>query len=314
MRERAQEAGALTVSPLTEVLGIDVEHGRVRRVRTTRGDIEAEVVVIACGVWSPRIARMAGRDDPAHAGGAPDDRRRAGAALRRRQVAHRLPDRARHGHQHVRAPGRRAGSRSARTPTARSCTTPTRSPRSRRRRSRRPSCPFTQADFDPQMEDALELMPEIVGDESRRREVRDQRPALADARRPAAPRRDARGQGPLVVRRRVGEGGAGHRRGRRRVDDPRRVRDRPALVRHLEASGITRRPAPTSGRARPRGSTRPTASSTRASSGGRTATFACLRSTRASASSAPSSSRRPAGSGRSGTSRTRRSSRSTPTG
>ena len=34
MRERAQEAGALTVSPLTEVLGIDVEHGRVRRVRT----------------------------------------------------------------------------------------------------------------------------------------------------------------------------------------------------------------------------------------------------------------------------------------
>ena len=140
MRERAQEAGALTVSPLTEVLGIDVEHGRVRRVRTTRGDIEAEVVVIACGVWSPRIARMAGRDDPAHAGGAPDDRRRAGAALRRRQVAHRLPDRARHGHQHVRAPGRRAGSRSARTPTARSCTTPRRSPRSRRRRSRRPSC------------------------------------------------------------------------------------------------------------------------------------------------------------------------------
>ena len=31
-----------------------------------------------------------------------------------------------------------------------------------------------------------------------RREVRDQRPALADARRPAAPRRDARGEGPLV--------------------------------------------------------------------------------------------------------------------
>ena len=42
-------------SPLanTELLGIDVERGRVRRVRTTRGDIETEIVVIACGVWSP---------------------------------------------------------------------------------------------------------------------------------------------------------------------------------------------------------------------------------------------------------------------
>ncbi len=53
MRERAVAAGALTVSANTEVLGIDVERGRVRRVRTTRGDIETEVVVIACGVWSP---------------------------------------------------------------------------------------------------------------------------------------------------------------------------------------------------------------------------------------------------------------------
>ena len=56
MRERAQELGALTVSANTEVLGIDVERGRVRRVRTTRGDVEAEVVIVACGVWSPMIA------------------------------------------------------------------------------------------------------------------------------------------------------------------------------------------------------------------------------------------------------------------
>ena len=39
MREGASEAGALTVSANTEVLGIDVEHGRVARVRTTRGMI-----------------------------------------------------------------------------------------------------------------------------------------------------------------------------------------------------------------------------------------------------------------------------------
>ena len=64
MRERAQESGALTVAANTEVLGIDVEHGRVTRLRTTRGDVEAGIVVIACGVWSPRLARMAGASIP----------------------------------------------------------------------------------------------------------------------------------------------------------------------------------------------------------------------------------------------------------
>jgi glycine cleavage system aminomethyltransferase T/glycine/D-amino acid oxidase-like deaminating enzyme len=60
MRERALELGALTVVPNVEVTGLDVEDGRIRRVRTDRGDIEAEYVVIACGVWSPKIADMAG--------------------------------------------------------------------------------------------------------------------------------------------------------------------------------------------------------------------------------------------------------------
>ena len=63
MREGAVAAG-LTVSANTEVLGIDVEHGRVRRVRTTRGEVEAPRVVIATGVWSPRLARMAGATIP----------------------------------------------------------------------------------------------------------------------------------------------------------------------------------------------------------------------------------------------------------
>ena len=48
----------------TEVTGIDVEGGRVRRVRTTAGDVETDVVVIACGVWSPKLARMAGASIP----------------------------------------------------------------------------------------------------------------------------------------------------------------------------------------------------------------------------------------------------------
>jgi glycine cleavage system aminomethyltransferase T/glycine/D-amino acid oxidase-like deaminating enzyme len=64
MRERAETSGALAVFPSTEVVGIDVERGRVRRLRTTGGDVEAEVVIIACGVWSPRLARMAGAAIP----------------------------------------------------------------------------------------------------------------------------------------------------------------------------------------------------------------------------------------------------------
>ncbi|HEX3277662.1 MAG TPA: FAD-binding oxidoreductase, partial [Thermoleophilaceae bacterium] len=64
MREAAIDAGALTVSANTEVLGIEVEGGRITGVSTTRGDISTEVVVIACGVWSPRLARMAGASIP----------------------------------------------------------------------------------------------------------------------------------------------------------------------------------------------------------------------------------------------------------
>src|SRR5207302_9700850 len=64
MREQGQAAGALQVAAKAELVGIDVEGGRVRRVRTTRGDIEADVVAITCGVWSPRLARMAGTRIP----------------------------------------------------------------------------------------------------------------------------------------------------------------------------------------------------------------------------------------------------------
>ena len=64
MRESAQALGALTVVSTVEVTGLDVEEGRIRRVRTTGGDIEAETVVIACGVWSPKLAKMAGAHIP----------------------------------------------------------------------------------------------------------------------------------------------------------------------------------------------------------------------------------------------------------
>ena len=61
MRERAVEDGGLTVLADTETIGLDVERGRIRRVRTTRGTIEAEAVVIACGVWSPLLAAWPAR-------------------------------------------------------------------------------------------------------------------------------------------------------------------------------------------------------------------------------------------------------------
>ena len=73
MRERAESQGRLTVLANTEVLGIGTARdgagagrpgGRVTTVRTSRGDIETEVCVICCGVWSPRIAAMAGARIP----------------------------------------------------------------------------------------------------------------------------------------------------------------------------------------------------------------------------------------------------------
>jgi glycine cleavage system aminomethyltransferase T/glycine/D-amino acid oxidase-like deaminating enzyme len=164
MRERAQEAG-MTVAANTEVLGIDTEHGKVERVRTTKGDIEAEFVVIACGCWSPRIAAMAGANIPLtpavhqmiDIGPVPrfadaktlvdypivrdmDNNmyeRQDGGGLEIGSYAHRpiLMD----------ADEIPSIEESALSPT---------------------ELPFTQADFELQLEQALELMPEIVGDES----------------------------------------------------------------------------------------------------------------------------------------------------
>ncbi len=165
MRERAVEAGALTVFAGTEVAGMDVEQGRIRRVHTSRGTIEAEAVVIACGVWSPLLARMAGAHIPltpavhqmidigpvprfAQAKAAIEFpivrdmdvfmyERQDGTSLEIGSYAHRSIL-----HDPEEIPSLEEA---ALSPT---------------------EFPFTQADFDPQMVDALDLMPEIVGDES----------------------------------------------------------------------------------------------------------------------------------------------------
>jgi glycine cleavage system aminomethyltransferase T/glycine/D-amino acid oxidase-like deaminating enzyme len=164
MRERAVEMGALQSFANTEVLGIDVENGRVTRVRTNNGDIETENVVIACGCWSPRIAAMAGASIPltpavhqmkdlgpvpafAHSKGDIEFpiirdmdtnmyERQHGSGIEVGSYAHRpilyTPDD---------IPSNAAATLS---PT---------------------EFPFTQEDFDLQDEHALELMPEIIGNE-----------------------------------------------------------------------------------------------------------------------------------------------------
>ena len=69
MRQKAQEAGNLKVFANTEVLDVEtvedeIGFKRVSAVVTTRGRIEADYVVIACGVWSNRVANMAGATIP----------------------------------------------------------------------------------------------------------------------------------------------------------------------------------------------------------------------------------------------------------
>ncbi len=165
MRQAAQEMGVLTIAAGVEVTDIDVEAGRVTRVRTDQGDIETDTVVIACGIWSPRIAAM------------------AGASIPLTPAVHQMIDvgpvpRFEHATAEVGFPivrdvdtnmyerqhgtGFEIGSYAHRAilmdpddipSIAASALSPT-------------MLPFTKEDFDPQLEDALELFPEIVGDES----------------------------------------------------------------------------------------------------------------------------------------------------
>ena len=52
--------GGCSIHTDTRVTGIETEDGRVRRVLTERGDLEAEVVVNAAGMYAAEIGRMAG--------------------------------------------------------------------------------------------------------------------------------------------------------------------------------------------------------------------------------------------------------------
>src|ERR1700749_4488651 len=164
MRERAIEAG-MTVMANTEVLGIDVERGRVRRLRTTRGELDADLILIACGAWSPRIARMAGASIPLtpmvhqmiDIGPAPR------FANTTKLIEYPIVrDMDTNMYERQEGTGLEIGSYAHRPITLTSDDIP-----SIEESALSPTeLPFTQDDFDSQMEQALELMPEIVGDET----------------------------------------------------------------------------------------------------------------------------------------------------
>src|SRR2546426_708216 len=164
MRERAQAKGA-QVSANTEVLGIDVEDGRVKRVRTSRGDVEAEVVVIACGVWSPRLARMAGASIPLTP--AVHQMIDVGPVPRflTSKTAVDFPivrDMDTNMYERQDGQGLEVGSYAHRPILHEPDAIP-----SLEETSLTPTeLPFTQEDFELQLQHALELVPEVLGDES----------------------------------------------------------------------------------------------------------------------------------------------------
>ena len=238
MRERATESGALSVFAGTDVQrpgrGAGSHPPRPHVARDDRGRDGGDRV---------RGVEPAPRPDgrcahPAHADGAPDDRHRARAALREVEQGDRVPDRARHGRLHVRAPGRRrARDRLVRAPL--DPPRPRGDPVHRGGGALAHRVSVHAGRLRPP--DGGRARPD-AGDRRRRvrrREVRDQRPHLAHTRRDADPRRDTRGQGSLGGRGRLGQGRAWGRQVRGRVDGARRVAHRPP---HLGRQPLPRAP------------------------------------------------------------------------
>lgn len=166
MRERARQMGALQSFSNIEVTGIDVNAagGRVAGVRTDHGDIACEVVVIACGIWSPRIAAMAGASIPLtplvhqmiSVGPVPAFADTVG------EIKYPLiRDMDGIGYERQHGSDLEIGSYTHRPILM----YPDEIPSLKEARLTPTEMPFTKDDFDPYLERALELMPEILGDE-----------------------------------------------------------------------------------------------------------------------------------------------------
>jgi 4-methylaminobutanoate oxidase (formaldehyde-forming) len=59
----AQQHGA-TFYTNTRVTGIEVVNGHVKAINSSQGRIRTEIVVVAAGIWSPRLGRMVGISIP----------------------------------------------------------------------------------------------------------------------------------------------------------------------------------------------------------------------------------------------------------
>ena len=163
MREQAQAMGALTVLPLTEVTGIAVERGRVSAVHTTRGDIRTETAVVSCGIWSPRIARLAGASIPLSpavhqmisVGPVPLFADTVG------EIKYAIiRDMDTNGYERQHGSDMEVGSYDHRP----MLWDPDDIPSIEQAKLSPTELPFTKEDFDESLERALELMPEILGD------------------------------------------------------------------------------------------------------------------------------------------------------
>lgn len=164
MREKAQNMGAMQVFANTEVLGIDVEDGKIKGVKTNRGDISAEYVVICCGVWSPRIAEMAGAAVPL----APVVHQMIDAGPIP-QLAHVqgeikypiLRDMSVKMYERQSASNMEVGSYAHRSILIDANDIPS----NEQAKLSPTELPFTKEDFEPQLADALDLLPELLDNE-----------------------------------------------------------------------------------------------------------------------------------------------------
>jgi glycine cleavage system aminomethyltransferase T/glycine/D-amino acid oxidase-like deaminating enzyme len=164
MREQAQASGALTVVSGAEVLDITTATGRVTGVITSKGEITSDHVVICGGVWSAKVAAL------------------AGARLALTPVVHQMisvgpiglfagttgeisypivrdVDEGMYERQH-------GGDMEVGSYMHRPIIVPPETIPSNEEAVLSPTeLPFTADDFDPQLAASLELMPELLGDE-----------------------------------------------------------------------------------------------------------------------------------------------------
>jgi len=169
MRDAATERGALTTVPNVEVTGIRVHDGRIAAVETDQGTVETDTVVVACGVWSPKIARMAG----AHIPLTPAVHQMISVGpcevLAERPGEISFPivrDMDTFCYERQHGSDMEVGSYAHRP----ILWDPEDIPSIEQSKLSPTELPFTEDDFDPQLEQALELMPELLGDE--RAEIR----------------------------------------------------------------------------------------------------------------------------------------------